>query len=73
MTYYVRGDDLTGAARTCLTCGEPVILEYMPADPEPTGVLHLAADDDLYDHYATTDMTDIEDRLYGQPPAGWAE
>jgi hypothetical protein len=55
--------------RTCTICNEPVILAYMPGDPEPVDTLHVNPFG--LDHDAITDTSDVEDRIYGRPPEGF--
>jgi hypothetical protein len=53
-----RGPHVTVTGRrTCLICGEPVVLAYMPGDSEPVDVLHTI-NIGLHDHDAQVDLTD---------------
>lgn len=65
-------DGVKLSERFCTLCREPVILAYMPGNPEPVDILHSASELDD-DHDAQTDLSDIEERLYGTPPEGWAD
>jgi hypothetical protein len=58
------------ADRVCTVCGDPVILAYMGLNEEAVDTLHAFG---VHDHDADTDTSDVDDALYGQPPAGWAE
>lgn len=58
--------------RTCTVCGEPVILAYMGFNSDPVDTLHAIRIGE-HDHDAVTNMDDLEDARYGQPPAGWAD
>jgi len=64
--------DVKISERFCTLCREPVILAYMPGNPEPVDILHAIRVGE-HDHDAQTDLSDIEERLYGTPPEGWAD